>query len=851
MAETNGNEPIRNEPSLLNIEDDLRQSYLDYAMSVNIGRALPVIRDGLKPVHRRILFAMFRDGLLANRRYKKCAAVVGEVLGKFHPHGEFSVYDALVRMAQPFSLRYPLIDGQGNFGSVDGDPPAAMRYTECKLTRLAERMLTDIDKDTVDFIPNYDGSQEEPEILPAQVPNLLINGSDGIAVGMATNIPPHNLGEVCNALLALIANPALTLEKVLDIIPGPDFPTGAQLLGRQAVRQAYLSGRGTLTMRALAAIETDKRSGRASIIVREIPYQVNKAKLIERIADLVNDKRIDGVSDLRDESDRDGMRIVIELKRDGDPRIVLNQLYKLTQMQVGYGMIMLGIHEGQPQERNLRDLLLAFIEHRKIVVTRRTQFELREAEARLHVLEGLLIALRNLDAVIKLIRASKDAEAARSGLMKQFGLSQIQAQAILDLTLRRLTSLEREKIETEHKEVEETIKRLKKILADEKELMKVIASELTSLKEEFADARRTQIIEAEGEFSVEDLIVEEDVLVTITHGGYIKRTPLSLYRTQRRGGRGSTGARTGEEDFVENLERVSTHDRLLFFTSMGKAYQLKAYELPEGGRAAKGRSIANLLSLAPEETLQAFMPVPRELAGKFLFFATRWGVVKKTPLEEYESIRTNGLNAIILDDGDSLVDVRITDGNQQIVLSTRSGQSNRFKEEEVRPMGRNAHGVIGMKLESETIKEGKTVTLVQDEVVSLATVREGETLLTVSELGFGKRTAASEYRLTRRGAKGVITMKVTDRTGPVISVRQVGADDQLMIITDAGKVIRLFVKDVRIISRNTQGVRLVKVEEPERVRAVAQLAEKEDDDANGNGNGRGSNGNGAAQESDE
>jgi DNA gyrase subunit A len=836
MAETNGNEPIRNEPSLLNIEDDMRQSYLDYAMSVNIGRALPMVADGLKPVHRRILYAMFRAGLLPNRRYSKCAAVVGEVLGKYHPHGDLAVYDALARMAQSFSMRYPLIDGQGNFGSVDGDPPAAMRYTECKLTRLAERMLADIDKETVDFVPNYDGSQKEPEVLPAMAPNLLINGSDGIAVGMATNIPPHNLTEVCDALLALIKNPDLSLEKILDIIPGPDFPTGGQLLGRAAIRQAYLTGRGTLTMRALAAIETDKRSGRASIIVREIPYQVNKARLIERMADLVNEKRLDGISDLRDESDRDGMRIVIELKRDAEPRIVLNQLYKLTQMQMGFGIIMLGIHEGRPREMSLREMLVAFIDHRRIVLTRRTRFELREAEARLHILNGLLIALANLDAVIKLIRNSKDAEAARTGLMRQFKLTQVQAQAILDLTLRRLTSLEREKIETEHKETLAAIARFKKILSDEKELMKLVAADIEDIKQEFGDARRTQIIEAEGEFSVEDLIVEEDVLVTVTHGGYIKRTPLSLYRTQKRGGRGKIGATTAEEDFVEHLERVSTHDRLMFFTSVGKVFQLKAYELPEAGRAAKGRSIANLLNLGSDETLQAFMPVPREIKDKFVFFATRRGRVKKTPLEEYENIRSNGIIAINLDAGDSLVDVRITDGQQQIVLSTREGQAIRFNEEEARPMGRATAGVVGMDLESHAEKEGKTTVLVEDEVVSMATVREDETLLTVSELGFGKRTPANEYRLTHRGGKGVITMNITDRTGKVINVRQVGIDDQVMLITDGGKVIRLNVRGVRITGRNAQGVHLVRLEENERVRAVAGLAEKEDDDTNGNGN---------------
>ncbi len=837
MAQPNGNEPIRNEPALLNIEDDMRQSYLDYAMSVNIGRALPDMRDGLKPVHRRILIAMFREGLLSSRRYSKCAGVVGEVLKRYHPHGDSAVYDALVRMAQPWSMRYPLIDGQGNFGSIDGDPPAAYRYTECRLTRLAERLLADIDKDTVDFIPNFDGSQTEPEVLPAQIPNLLINGSDGIAVGMATNIPPHNLGEVCDGLLALIENPDLSLEKILDIIPGPDFPTGGQLLGRQAVRQVYLDKRGSLTIRALAAVETDKRSGRASIIVREIPYQVNKTRLMERIAELVNDRRIEGISDLRDESDRDGMRIVVELKRDYEPKVVLNQLFKLSQMQQTYGLIMLGIHEGRPREMDLREMLMAFLDHRRRVLTRRTQFELRQAEARLHVLDGLLIALQNLDAVIKLIRAAKDAETARNELMDRFKLSQIQAQAILDLTLRRLTSLERGKIEDEHKEILANITRFREILADERELLKLISNEIVDIKKEFADPRRTQIIEGEGEFSIEDLIVEEDVLVTVTHGGYIKRTPLSLYRTQRRGGRGKIGATTIEEDFVEHLVAVSTHDRLFFFTSSGKVYALKAYELPEGGRAAKGRSVANLLSLDQGETLSAFLPLPQASEGKCLLFATRRGLVKKTELSQYENVRSNGIIAILLEDNDALIGVRITDGNQEVVLSTRQGQAIRFKEEEVRSMGRSAYGVNGMDLDKGD-KNGKG----GDEVVSMAIVREGETLLTVSELGFGKRTPASEYRLTHRGGKGVITMQVTDRTGAVVNVRQVGIDDQVMLITDGGKVIRVKVKDVRIIGRNTQGVHLVKLDPGERVRAVAGLAEKEDEGAETNGSDGGSNG---------
>jgi DNA gyrase subunit A len=837
MATTNGNEPIHNEPSLLNVEDDMRQSYLDYAMSVNIGRALPMLRDGLKPVHRRILYAMFREGLLSNRRYSKCAGVVGEVLKRYHPHGDSSVYDALVRMAQPWSMRYPLIDGQGNFGSIDGDPPAAYRYTECRLTKLAERLLADIEKDTVRMVPNFDGSNEEPEILPSLPPNLLINGSDGIAVGMATNIPPHNLGEVCDALLALIKDPDLSLEKILDIIPGPDFPTGGQLLGQAAIRRAYLEKHGILTLRALAAIETDKRSGRASIIVREIPYQVNKTKLIERIAELVNDRRLDGISDLRDESDRDGMRIVIELRRDTEPRVVLNQLYKLTQMQESYGLNMVAIHEGRPRELTLRDLLVAFIEHRKQVLTRRSAFELRQAQARLHVLDGLLVAIRNLDAVIKLIRASKDAESARSDLMARFKLSQIQAQAILDLTLRRLTSLEREKIEAEHKETETTIARLKKILNDERELMKLVAGDIEDLKKEFADERRTQIIEAEGEFSIEDLIVEEDVLVTVSHGGYLKRTPLSLYRTQRRGGRGKIGATTGEEDFVEHLVQVSTHDRLLFFTSAGKVYTLKAYELPEGGRAAKGRSIANLLNLAEGERLSAFMPVPKEIAGKNVIFATRRGLVKKTELDQFENVRSTGIIAINLEDGDELIAVRITDGNQEIVLSTREGQAIRFKESEVRPMGRGTYGVRGMEMETITVRKGKEVELISDELVSMTMVREGETLLTVSELGYGKRTEAGEYRVTHRGGKGVITMNVTEKTGKVIGVLQVGSDDQVMLITDGRKVIRLSVKTVRITGRNAQGVHLVKLDPAEKVRAVATLGEREDDE-----NGAASNG---------
>jgi DNA gyrase subunit A len=648
---------------------------------------------------------------------------------------------------------------------------------------------------------------------------------------MATNIPPHNLGEVCDALLQLIEHPDLTMEQLLQIIPGPDFPTGGQLLGREVIRQAYLTGRGILTMRAKASIETDKRTSKASIIVREIPYQVNKTRLIERIADLVNEKRIEGISDLRDESDRDGMRIVVELKRDAEPKIVLNQLYKLTQMQESYGLIMLAIHEGRPRELNLREMLQEFLRHRQRVIIRRSQFELRQAEARLHVLDGLLIALKNLDAVIKLIRASADAETARSGLMQQFGLTQIQAQAILDLTLRRLTSLERGKIEAEHKETQETIDNLRRILGDEHEQMGIIAQELTDIRKEFADERRTQIIEAEGDFSIEDLIVEEDVLVTVTHGGYIKRTPLSLYRTQRRGGRGKIGAGASAEDLVEHLVAVGTHDRLLFFTNAGKVYEKKAYELPEGGRASRGRSIANLLSLASDETLSAFLPVPKDIKGKYVFFATRRGLVKKTEVDQFGNIRSTGIIAINLEDNDKLIGVRITDGDQHIVLSTREGQAIRFKEEEVRPMGRGTYGNIGMDLE----KDKKTDELI-DEVVSIAVSREDETLLTVSERGFGKRTEAAEYRLTHRGGKGVITMNVTERTGKVVNVRQVGSDDTVVLITDRGQVIRLAAKQVRITGRNAQGVHLVRLEEGEKVRAVARLAEGTEEEEGPNGN---------------
>jgi DNA gyrase subunit A len=673
----------------VNIEDQMRESYMDYAMSVIIGRALPDARDGLKPVHRRILYAMFREGLLHNRRYSKCAGVVGEVLKRYHPHGDSAVYDALVRLAQGWNLRYPLVDGQGNFGSVDGDPAAAYRYTECRLTELAEELLADIDKETVNFVPNFDDSTQEPLVLPSKVPNLLINGSAGIAVGMATNIPPHNLGEVCDALIALIESPELTIDELMRHIPGPDFPTAGFICGQKAIRDAYHEGRGILTVRARAAVETDEKSGRSSIIVTEIPYQVNKSRLIERIAELVNERKLDGISDLRDESDRDGMRIVIELKRDAVAEVLLNQLYKHTPMQESFGVNMLAIVGGRPRILNLKDALRVFLDHRREVVVRRTVFDLRKAEERLHVLAGLKIAIDNLDHAIGIIRGAADPATAREGLMTAFGLSQIQAQAILEMRLQRLTGLERDKIVAEYAETEKAIARFRGILADEHEVAKIIAEELRAVREKFGDPRRTQLVGEVGAISVEDLIVDEDMVVTISHQGYIKRAAVGLYRAQRRGGRGKMGASTRDEDFVEHLFVASTHAYLLFFTNAGKVYWLKVHEIPQAGRAARGRSISNLLSLKPDEKLSAVLPVREFQEGRHLFFATRRGLVKKTDLMQYASPRPSGIIAIALEEGDEVIGVRLTDGTSQVILSTRDGQAIRFKEDEARPMGRD------------------------------------------------------------------------------------------------------------------------------------------------------------------
>ena len=801
----------------VNIEDQMRESYMDYAMSVIIGRALPDARDGLKPVHRRILYAMFREGLLHNRRYSKCAGVVGEVLKRYHPHGDSAVYDALVRLAQEWNVRYPLIDGQGNFGSVDGDPPAAYRYTECRLTELAEELLADIDKETVGFVPNFDDSTQEPVVLPSKVPNLLINGSAGIAVGMATNIPPHNLGEVCDALVALIEQPELTVDELMRYIPGPDFPTAGFICGQTPIREAYHQGRAILTVRARATVETDDKSGRSAIIVTEIPYQVNKARLIERIAELVNERKLDGISDLRDESDRDGMRIVIELKRDAVAEVLLNQLYKHTPLQESFGVNMLAIVDGRPLLLDLKAALRVFLDHRHDVVVRRTVYDLRKAEERLHVLSGLRIAIDNLDQAIGIIRGAADPATAREGLMSAFGLSQIQAQAILEMRLQRLTGLERDKIIEEYAETEKAIARYREILADQREVAKIIANELREIRAKYGDERRTKIVDEAAAISVEDLIVEEDMVVTISHEGYIKRAAVSLYRAQRRGGRGKIGATTRDEDFVEHLFVASTHSYILIFTTTGKVYWLKVHEVPQAGRAARGRSITNLLSLKPEAKLSAFLAVREFQEGRSLVFATRRGLIKKTDLMQYASPRPSGIIAIALEEGDEVIGVRLTDGAREVILSTRDGQAIRFKEDEVRSMGRDTYGVWGMKLD-----EG-------DEVVALDLVEPGATLLAVSENGYGKRTDMDEYRLTRRGGKGIITMKTTDKTGRVIGVRMVTDDDQIMLVTSGGKVIRLRVNEIRVIGRNTQGVRLIGLEEGERVASVARLAERDDE----------------------
>ncbi len=796
----------------------MRESFMAYAMSVIISRALPDVRDGLKPVHRRVLYAMYDAGNTSDKSYKKSARLVGDIMGKYHPHGDSAIYDTIVRMAQDFNLRYPLVDGQGNFGSIDGDNPAAMRYTEIRMTPLAEEMLADIEKETVDFIANYDDSLREPAVLPSRIPNLLINGSAGIAVGMATNIPPHNLSEVIDGLVALIENPNLTIKDLMKHIPGPDFPTAGFIHGLEPIAQAYHEGKGIIQMRGKAFTETVKRTGKEQIIISEIPYMVNKKRLIEQIAELVNDKKIDGVGDLRDESDRDGMRIVVELKRDAVAEIVINQLYKHTALQESFGVNMLAIIDGKPRLLNLREALKAFIDHRKEVVTRRTAYDLRKAEERLHILEGYRIALDNLDAVIALIRSAADPKMAKDGLMTNFGLSEIQAQAILDLRLQRLTGLERNKIMEEHRETVELIAKLRAILAEEKEIYKIIVEELKEIKKNYGDERRTKIVDRSEEISIEDLIVDEDMAVTISHEGYIKRNPVTLYRAQRRGGKGKIGTTTREEDFVEYMFIASMHAYILFFTTIGKVYWIKVHELPQASRAARGRPIVNLLNLEAGERVSAFLALREFQQGRYIVFATKNGLIKKTELMAYSNPRPSGIRAIGLEQGDEVIGVRLTDGQQELILSTSDGQSIRFKEEQVRPTGRGTFGVVGMKLDPN------------DKVVNMEILSLGADILTVAEGGFGKRTEMDEYRLQSRGGKGIITMKTTEKTGRVIGVQLVGADDQLMLITNAGKIIRLRINDIRVIGRNTQGVRLIDLEEGERVVSLARLAEKEEDD---------------------
>jgi len=800
------------------IEEEMRESFMAYAMSVIISRALPDVRDGLKPVHRRVLYAMYDASNTSDKPYKKSARLVGDIMGKYHPHGDTAIYDTIVRMAQDFNLRYPLVDGQGNFGSIDGDNPAAMRYTEIRMTPLAEEMLADIEKETVDFIANYDDSLKEPAVLPSRIPNLLINGSAGIAVGMATNIPPHNLSEVIDGLIGLIENPDITIKQLMRHIPGPDFPTAGFIHGKEPIVQAYHEGKGIVQMRGKAFTETVKRTGKEQVIISEIPYMVNKKRLIEQIAELVNDKKIEGIGDLRDESDREGMRIVIELKRDAVAEIVINQLYKHTALQDSFGVNMLAIVDGKPRLLNLKEALKAFLDHRKEVVTRRTAYDLRKAEERLHILEGYRIALDNLDAVIALIRNSSDPRVAKEGLMSNFALSDSQAQAILDLRLQRLTGLERDKIMEEHRETVELIGKLRAILADEKEIYRIIVEELKEIKKKYGDERRTQIVDRSDEISIEDTMVDEDMAVTISHEGYIKRNPVTLYRAQRRGGKGKIGTTTKEEDFVEYLFIASMHSYILFFTTIGKVYWIKVHELPQASRAARGKPIVNLLSLEPGERVSAFLTVREFQEGRYIVFATKNGLIKKTELMAYANPRASGIRAIGLEERDEVIGVRLTDGNQEIILSTAEGQSIRFKEEQVRPTGRGTFGVVGMKLDPE------------DKVVSMEILSLGVDILTVAEGGYGKRTAMDEYRLQSRGGKGIITMKTTDKTGRVIGVQLVTEEDQLMMITNIGKIIRLRIKDIRVIGRNTQGVRLIELEEGERVVSVARLAEKEEED---------------------
>ena len=811
------------------IEDEMRESFIDYSMSVIVARALPDVRDGLKPVHRRILYAMSELGLIPSRPYKKSATVVGEVLGKYHPHGDVAVYDSLVRMVQDFSLRYTLVDGQGNFGSVDGDPAAAYRYTEARLTPIALEMLADIDKQTVPFVANFDDRLEEPTVLPSKFPNLLVNGTSGIAVGMATNIPPHNLREVGAAVRFLVDNPECDLKELRKIVKGPDFPTGGFIYGREGIKECYETGRGRIVMRARAVIEEKASSGKQQIVVTEIPFQVNKARLVEQIADQVRDKKIDGISDLRDESDRDGMRIVIELKRDANTEVVLNQLYKHTQMQTTFGAIMLALVDGAPKVMGLKEMLQHFVQHRHTVITKRTEYELAEAQAREHILEGLKIAVDHIDEVITIIRGSPDVETADAALRERFALSEKQSKAILDMRLAKLTGLEREKLEAELTEVRALIKELKGILASRERRMGILKSELEELEKKFGDERRTEIVADQGDFTIEDLIAEEDMVITISHAGYIKRIPVTTYRRQRRGGRGLAGMGTKEEDWVEHLFIASTHDYVLFFTQNGQLYWLKVYDIPQGGRAARGKPIINLIQVKPEERIAAFVAVRAFDEQHFLVFATATGTVKKTVLSAYGNPRASGINAINIEPGDELIDVQVTDGSNDVVLATRQGMSIRFHEHDVREMGRATTGVRGIALEPD------------DRVIGMVVIRRDATLLVVTAKGLGKRSELAEYRVQRRGGKGIITLKRTDRTGEIVALKEVQPDDELMMITRHGVIIRVPVEGIRVIGRNTQGVRVMNLDEGDTVMDVARVVKEEE---NGNGEDAEADGNG-------
>ncbi|MEW8973867.1 MAG: DNA gyrase subunit A [Tissierellaceae bacterium] len=795
----------------INIEHEMKKSYLDYAMSVIVSRALPDVRDGLKPVHRRILYAMDELSMSPDKPYRKSARVVGDVLGKYHPHGDSSVYEAMVRLAQDFNTRYLLADGHGNFGSIDGDSAAAMRYTEVRMTKMAMEMLRDINKDTIDYRPNFDETLKEPEVLPSRFPNLMVNGSSGIAVGMATNIPPHNLKEVIDGIVLLLDNPDATIDELMEVIVGPDFPTGAFILGTSGIKSAYKTGRGKLRLRAVAEIEEHTR-GRMRIIVSEIPYQVNKANLIEKIAEYVRDKKLEGISDLRDESDRDGMRIVIELKRDANPNIVLNNLYKHTQMQVTFGVIMLALVNGEPRVLNLKEMLTHYIAHQKEIITRRTQFDLDKAEARAHIVEGLRIALDHIDEVIKIIRGSKDDASAKENLIVSFGLSDIQAQAILDMRLRRLTGLERSKLDEEYENLIKEINRFREILANERLIFNIIKEEILEIKEKYGDRRRTRIVPSSGEISIEDMIAEEDIVITLTHFGYIKRMPEDTYKTQRRGGRGIMGLTTRDDDFVEDLFITSTHDTILFFTNKGKVFSLKGYEIPEAGRQAKGTAIINLLNLVGDEKVSAIIPLSSYEPDSNLFLITKSGITKKTKLDQFLNIRKNGIIAISLKDEDELIAVRKTNGRDELIVVTRHGMCIRFDESDVRPMGRSAMGVKAITLDDN------------DEVVAMDLVEDDKYLLVISEKGFGKRTPLEEYRTQLRGGKGVKTYSIKDKTGEIVSAKVISENDEIMMISFSGTIIRLNSEDISIMGRSTQGVTLMKMED-DKVVAVAKYVE--------------------------